>query len=124
MDRRIAKLMIATALVVVMGGHWAVVQSVAWVGMAVSYSHHSTIAIALKKTFDGRHPCELCLFVKASKQSQKKQDLQKLETKLDLWLVRTPVMIFPPAPVSMFASPIDPMLLRFESPPVPPPRSA
>ena len=70
------------ALVVATGGHWAVLQSVAWFGMFVNFSQTAPVMVALEKTFDGRHPCKLCKVVQAGQESEKKQEMQKLETKL------------------------------------------
>jgi len=39
-------------------------QCVAWAGMVVSYSQESTVAEAVEKTFDGEHPCPLCLAIR------------------------------------------------------------
>jgi hypothetical protein len=43
-------------------------QSIAWAGMAVSYSADSGIAAGLKKTFGGQHPCSLCHAITKAKQ--------------------------------------------------------
>jgi hypothetical protein len=65
------------------GLHWAFLQSVAWVSMVISYSEHATLAEALVKTFDGRHPCSLCKRIAQSNQTEKKpeysNELQKFE---------------------------------------------
>ena len=39
-------------------------QCVAWAGMLVSYSQKGTVAEAVEKTFDGQHPCPLCLAIR------------------------------------------------------------
>ena len=46
----------ATVLVLVLslGLHWALLQSIAWVGMIASYSRVASLAEALSKTFDGK----------------------------------------------------------------------
>src|SRR6266576_3215000 len=80
---RWSKWLVVLALVVVTGGHWALLQSVAWVGMTVRYAKCDSFEVALQKTFDGRHPCKLCKLVKQGKASEQKRDLQKLEAKLD-----------------------------------------
>jgi hypothetical protein len=45
------------------GLHLALVQVVGWVNMAVEFSHSLPLTEALVKTFDGKHPCELCKLV-------------------------------------------------------------
>ncbi len=54
--------------------------------MLVKYYQGSTLTDAVLKTFDGKHPCGLCEFVAEGKQQQKKQDLVKLEQKLDFFM--------------------------------------
>lgn len=60
-----ARLLLAGALIISIGAQWAVLQGVAWVGMAVSYSiREGSVAEGLSQTFDGKHPCPLCLAAK------------------------------------------------------------
>ncbi len=48
-----------------------VLQGVAWVGMAVSYSvSEGSVTAGLSKTFDGEHPCPLCVAVRKSTQEK------------------------------------------------------
>ena len=70
MSSRLLKLPVVLALMVSIGLHWAFLQSVAWVGMVVSYSQTDSLSIALEKTFDGQHPCRLCHFVKDGQQQE------------------------------------------------------
>jgi hypothetical protein len=60
MIRRLAHLTLLTALMLSIGGQWALIQSAAWAGMFFKYVKHDTVAEALSKTFDGQHPCRLC----------------------------------------------------------------
>jgi hypothetical protein len=48
------------AVLQLIGGHWAVLQATAWVGMVIEYSSSFGVQAGLAKTFDGQHPCELC----------------------------------------------------------------
>jgi len=57
-----------------MGLHWWFFQSVAWVGMVMSYSQEAPLTEALVKTFDGKHPCSLCKEIARGKQSEKKSE--------------------------------------------------
>jgi hypothetical protein len=74
-----------TAAFMVAGGHWAVLQSVAWFGMLTDYSGKYGVTAGVAKTFDGQHPCSLC---KKVEQGQKKQEQQtpllKVEKKADV----------------------------------------
>jgi hypothetical protein len=47
------------------GGQYALAQVTAWVGMAIQYSQADGVAVGLRKTFDGEHPCALCRAIKA-----------------------------------------------------------
>jgi hypothetical protein len=72
------------ALLQIIGGHWAVLQTTAWVGMVIQYSQHDGIASGLAQTFDGAHPCSMCRAIKAaSNQEQKKAPLLQAELKKD-----------------------------------------
>src|SRR5690348_13071416 len=81
------------ALILALGGHWALLQSVAWVGMTIENSRGLPLKEALIKTFDGKHPCSLCKFVAEGKKSEKKPQAQTLTTKLDLFFVSSPIEI-------------------------------
>ena len=63
MFKRLSKWLVVVLFVLATGGHWALLQSVAWVTMAARYSQDSVLAEVLEKTFDGHHPCELCKLV-------------------------------------------------------------
>ncbi len=54
------------------GGHWAILQSVAWVEMFKTYSQTKTLAVAAEKTFDGKHPCEVCNRIEHAKKRAEK----------------------------------------------------
>ena len=111
-------------LICAIGGHWVFLQSIAWVGMVVSYSQDATLTVALQKTFDGRHPCRLCKFVEHGKQAQEKQEVVKTETKLDFLLAQpAPALIAPAALPAAAAVPRD-ASIRPSPPPTPPPRLA
>ncbi len=124
MRAKIVQIVIVCALVGAIGGHWAILQSVAWVGMAVSYSHNSTLREALVKTFNGKNPCTLCRVVQEGKKSEKEKALLKVETKLDFWLNRTPALLYPPPPSELRTSEVASAQVRTEAPPAPPPRAA
>jgi hypothetical protein len=122
--RRLFQLSVAAALILAVGGHWALLQSVAWVSMAVNYSQTDSIEVALEKTFSGRNPCKLCLAVKEGKQEEKKQASLKLETKLDLLCLQQFAYLHPALPFPLLPSTSDAALPRGEAPPTPPPRFA
>jgi hypothetical protein len=70
-SRALGSLLAALALFVVAGGHWIVLQSVAWAGMLASYSRTAPMTVAVAETFDGAHPCPLCKAVTAGRKSER-----------------------------------------------------
>jgi hypothetical protein len=74
----------ALALLQILGGHWALLQTSAWVGMIVQYSQRTGLKAALTETFDGEHPCSVCKAIQdGKKQEQKKAPLLQTELKKD-----------------------------------------
>jgi len=66
------------------GGHWAILQTGAWMGMIVAYSRDGDVSTAISRTFDGKHPCTLCCAVQdGRKQEEKKAPALQLELKKD-----------------------------------------
>jgi hypothetical protein len=74
---RIVRFVLTLVLMISIGAQWAVLQSAAWLGMAVSYSIRAgSVVDGLGKTFDGRHPCALCRAVeKGSRDGKRKSSL-------------------------------------------------
>jgi len=83
------------SLCAALGLHWAALQSVAWMGMLVAYSQSGSVASAVEKTFDGRHPCPLCKAIGKAEQGGKKQDFQ-LGRKIDMDCLRQGALLIPP----------------------------
>lgn len=107
------------------GLHWAVLQSAAWVGMAVSYSvEKGSITEGLSDTFDGDHPCPLCHVVSEGTKSQDERAPLKLnkELKLTLGIVSVPVFVFASAPAVDWIMTSESGVARTEQPVAPPPR--
>jgi len=120
--RKLSHWLVVSALVFSIGAHWAVLQSVAWIGMAVSYAQHSSLSEALVKTFDGRHPCKLCKAVAEGKRSEQKQTPQKPINKLDLFCFHSAVAVKGPNPSRVTTDCAGAILAPSEPPPSPPPR--
>jgi len=66
---------ISLALFLIVGGPWAVLQTVAWTKMVIDYSAKSSVTEAFSKTFDGNHPCGLCKKITKAKEGEKKSPL-------------------------------------------------
>ncbi len=124
MLKRLSRLLLALALVGAVGGHWAVLQSVAWVSMVATYSQDATVEEAITKTFSGKAPCQLCKVVAEGKNAEKQQEQQKLVVKLDLFS-EAPAEPFDAPPIEPILSPGSLHALSWhEVPPLPPPITA
>lgn len=121
---RATKIIAVSMLVLALGGHWAILQSVAWVKMAAEFSRDLPISEAILQTFDGTKTCNICKLVEQGKKAEKETDGKKLVLKLDSLIVCNEIVLYPPSDfrnepaLSELAAP------RLESPPTPPPRSA
>jgi hypothetical protein len=121
---RLARLLLVFTLMLSLGLHWTVLQSVAWLGMTVSFSRTGSLTEALLKTFDGKHPCELCIFVRASKAAEKKHDTCQPVKESDYAIFSHRLTLLPPLPEpATWSTPPLSGELR-ESPPTPPPEFA
>lgn len=115
-------------LVASIGLHLALLQSVAWSLMFAGFMRSGdSIPAALGKTFDGQHPCRLCVWVRSkasdsakdSSPSHAAPNLPKLElvTPADALAWAAPALPHTTiAAAPMFWAP------RPHAPPVPPPR--
>jgi hypothetical protein len=58
------------AVLLANGGHWAVLQSIAWTRMIVDYSRDNSLSEAVEMTFDGEHPCKMCHKIREGRQQE------------------------------------------------------
>ena len=74
----------ALAFLQILGGHWVLLKTSAWVGMIVQYSQRSGLKAGITQTFDGEHPCSVCKAIQAGKKrEQKKTPVLQAELKKD-----------------------------------------
>lgn len=113
------------------GGHWGVMQAVAWANMLVDYSAQDGLVEGAKKTFDGEHPCCMCKAIQAGKEQEshgKKLPVPSQGPALKECLFTPAFRLSPPAPRDCAALSIPDLDLRGpllgHRPPVPPPRCA
>jgi hypothetical protein len=118
---RAGKLLVVLGLSLSLSLHWTVLQSVAWMSMFVQYSQDG-LPKALTKTFDGKHPCDLCKMVQKGKQTESAK--QKAEIKFDPLLAIASISVPPPPPLAVVSHNDSISNQRVESPPHPPPRFA
>ena len=124
--KRIARLFIVAALMVSIGLPWAALQSVAWIGMAVTYTvEKGSVLEGLSDTFDGEHPCPLCHAVSTGQEKEKKQQQDNgisLKKKLEMLPVSLLQLWHPKMPQLEYAW-LDLAWERLATaPPLPPPR--
>ena len=111
------------------GGHWTVLQTVAWAEMLHAHAQRGDgLAAAAEQTFDGQHPCALCRDIQAAKAKERQRNPVTPDAKKDAKAkaLLTDVafcpadrmaeaLSFPRAAASFAPS-------RIEPPPTPPPR--
>jgi len=127
MLRRLGYPLIFLAMFSIAGGHWAVLQSVAWAGMVVEYSKASTVGAALVKTFSGEAPCDMCRTIETGKQQERQLPATvKADQKMDKFLARSAWTLPPPSEKTFSYPPIPDEAAsdRRASPPAPVPRTA
>jgi hypothetical protein len=116
------------AVVVLSGGHWLALQSLAWGRMVMSFSQRDSLSHAIAKTFSGKYPCRMCLKIRADWRQEKEREEKAPWTRIEqlpeaLWQLRAATI--PPAPIT--AREEQPCVPRLHSdfigpPPKPPPR--
>ena len=91
--------------------------------MLLSYSRSGSIASAVAKTFDGKHPCPLCKAIHKAEQSGKKQDFQP-GRKIDMDCLRQTALLIPPTQDFAWPAFVENGSGFGPEPGVPPPRAA
>jgi hypothetical protein len=128
---RLMRGLVVLALCVSIGLHWVALQSVAWVGMAVTYSvEKGSVVEGLSDTFDGDHPCPLCKAVEKGVDSEKESDEGQVppakdnDLKLTLALVSIPKFVFPKVAPRNWSTTSSIACTSRERPLTPPPQHA
>lgn len=109
------------------GAQWAVLQTAAWVSMAVTYTIKAgSMSEGLSKTFDGKHPCKLCHVVEKGTDSQKQDPKQETaKKKIELFANGQVIYIAPSLPAQASPCAVVPsVVVRTAAPPWQPPRCA
>lgn len=114
------------------GGHFGVLQGIAWSKMLIDYSAEDGLLVGAQKTFDGEHPCELCKSIATAKETEQKESPSAPPaTQLkELGCKPTPLpphlrIVFPSPLAASFqgyADPADSLQTFDEQPPCPPPQ--
>jgi len=122
---RTGRIIAVLLLVLSLGLHWALLQSVAWVSMVVRYSQNDSLKVALVKTFDGQHPCSLCKVIEQARGEERRSSdtLSTVPVHYD-WIYDRPEDVYTFG--SRFSPSIDVVQMHLlgltEPPPTPPPR--
>jgi hypothetical protein len=122
--QRLTQTLLFLAAVQLLGGHWLALQSVAWVGMMVSYSRGESMGRALIKTFDGTHPCSLCEVVKKGHGDERKRDLPAFSAKIEAVVAAKPQLPEPAVRSMAFTLQNEEFAALAHAPPTPPPLAA
>ncbi len=122
--RKFSRILVILALLASVGGHWALLQSVAWTRMIIERTQAESFAAAVQTTLDGEHPCDMCKRITEGQQQEQHEEKAPAKVKLDLLCELRPVAIEPPSQPVIFPSRPTDGTLRAECPPVPPPRLA
>ena len=93
MLKRFGHCLLIIALLGATGGHWAVLQTVAWADMLAKNLQTDSVEAAIAKTFDGSHPCKLCKQISAGKASEKKSEVPFQIKKLE-FISERPAFVF------------------------------
>lgn len=94
MIRRMIRLVALTALLLSVGGHWALIQSAAWAGMFLKFARQGSLHSAVIKTFDGKHPCQLCKLVDDEQRKETKPGSKAPDSKSDIQLYAEALSLF------------------------------
>lgn len=118
--------MLVGVLMISIGMHWALLQSIAWTGMLIRYAQDGrSVATALAMTLDGKHPCKLCRVTESGRRSESPANRIVPIQKLDLFAQELPEAWNPQARLTSSVLPATATYEgRSSAPPVPPPRTA
>jgi len=116
--------LICVAFFALAGGHWAVLQAVAWAQMLRDYSKSAPIAEAIAKTFSGDYPCGMCTKITEERQKEERAPAAvNFDQKAEVFLVLAPDILKKPESKDfsyLNSGEIAPVE-RSEAPPVPVP---
>jgi hypothetical protein len=104
------------------GGHWLVLQTVAWAQMLRDYSKSAPIAEAIERTFSGGYPCTMCIKITEEQQKEEKAPATvKLDKKAELFLLSARDLLRKPETKDFSYLPSGEIAVaeRSEAPPVP-----
>jgi hypothetical protein len=88
------------------GGHWMVLQALAWAQMVRDYSKNEPIMEAIQRTFSGSTPCMMCKKIAEEQQKEEKAPTNiKLDKKSELFPLAAWVLLKKPESKDFFCLP-------------------
>jgi len=120
--RKLGHVLIIVALIAAVGGHWAVLQTLAWTNMIAENIQTSSLFEAMTRTFDGKHPCSLCQAITQGKKSEKKTEFPPQLKKMEFISERASFVFCPPQDFRLIAEHNVTFAGFVHPPPFPPPR--
>lgn len=116
--------MMFLAMFSIAGGHWAVLQAVAWTQMIRDYSQESGLVSGVTQTFSGERPCKMCKNIEKSRQQEEKAPATlKVDKKAEVFVAAVTAQLRPPSATDFVYSSFDTdASSRAFAPPVPVPR--
>ncbi len=124
MLRAIGLPLMCLAMFSIAGGHWAVLQTVAWTQMVAAYSQKVSLAEAVGKTLSGEAPCSMCKSIAEGRQKEEQAPATvKLDKKAEVFVVAVNEFLKAPAAreFSYRPVPVAALAARSDAPPVPVP---
>lgn len=113
------------AIFISAGGHWAVLQSIAYTRMLVEFVEQDSLGTAVKKTFDERYACSLCPKIRDGFNNEHKTRPSLSEVDQPEFLLQSSALIFfTPVVVADVAFVPSRHIDFSNAPPKPPPRVA
>lgn len=115
------------------GGHWGIMQMVAWASMLRDYTEERGLVTGVKETFDGDHACGMCKKIAEQKGEEERKRLplrKSTQDSLLKWFGVSPAATLPGLRHEEHAAEVrnDALMAHATSwdtpPPVPPPRGA
>jgi hypothetical protein len=91
--------------------------------MMVRNARQVSFCEAVKRTFDGAHPCDMCKRISKASSTEKKQNNPRGEAKTDLICVVRQVALLPPFVPVDYSQPVSSLITGSRQPPSPPPEA-
>ena len=120
---RAGRVLMVVTLMTMIGGHWALLQTIAWTGMMADHLQTSSVCDALSTTLDGKHPCPLCKAIAAAKETQRKQEFTSSMLRFEFPLMAANPALIPPTRFDLLPHCNDFASAVMREPLTPPPRS-